>query len=186
MDVSSGVSYAALDFETADPYPESVCAVGVVSVVKDRMATRFQAVVQPFVAEYSLAWIHGITASETKRAPRFDAIWPRVRPLLTGASFVAAHNAEFDRMVLLSALRRARIPAPTVHFVCTMRLAQILWPNRRSSLPAVCERLEFDLDHHNALSDAEACSAIVAMAQQRIGVIPSEAFLEPLKSPEDA
>ena len=46
-----------------------------------------------------------------------------------------------------------------------MVLARKTWQIFPTRLPDVCNRLGIDLDHHNALSDAEASAMIVIAAQ---------------------
>ncbi len=56
---------------------------------------------------------------------------------------------------------------PPQPFVYTVQLARQTWNLRPTKLPHVCEYLGIELEHHQALSDAEACARIVLAAHQR-------------------
>ena len=53
---------------------------------------------------------------------------------------------------------------PEQPFICTVKLARQTWGIYPTNLPAVCAKLSIKLDHHQALSDAEACAKIVMAA----------------------
>ena len=48
-----------------------------------------------------------------------------------------------------------------------MKLARDTWRIYPTKLPDVCRRLAIALNHHEALSDAEACARIVIAAQKQ-------------------
>jgi DNA polymerase-3 subunit epsilon len=105
--------------------------------------------------------VHGITWEHVQRQPTFEVLWPRIRHLLLGADFIASHSASFDRRVLESCCRAAMVSPPEIRYVCTVRLARRVWDIRPTSLSNVCTYLGLSLNHHDALSDAEACAGIV-------------------------
>ena len=80
--------------------------------------------------------------------------------------FVAAHNASFDRSVLLRCCAETGLSPPPLTFQYTVRLAREVWGLRPTTLPDVCRHLEIPLRHHDAMSDAEACAKIVLAAGQ--------------------
>ena len=49
-----------------------------------------------------------------------------------------------------------KIMPPKHEFRCTMQMARAKWSLPSATLPVVCKHLRIPLDHHNALSDAEA------------------------------
>jgi DNA polymerase-3 subunit epsilon len=49
-------------------------------------------------------------------------------------------------------------------YFCTVQLARQNWNIRPTKLPDVCRHLNLSLNHHDALSDAEACANIVLAA----------------------
>lgn len=167
--------FVAIDFETADKGADSACSVGLVRVENGEIVkTAVQLIRPPRLeggdlfspppAEFEFTRIHGIKPEQVLDAPTFGQAWPGLSRLLTGADFLAAHNAPFDAGVLSACCAAARLPAPKHRFVDTVRLARSTWSIYPTKLPNVCERLGIELDHHEALSDALACAKIVIAA----------------------
>ena len=107
--------------------------------------------------------LHGLAASDTRSAERFDEVWPEARKMI-GARPVIAHNMEFDAAVLEASLGYYNKPTPRLRKGCSYNMATLVWPDRQSyKLPRLCADLGIDLDHHNALSDARAVVELVKM-----------------------
>lgn len=166
FDRGGGPSFVAIDFETADPGRDSACAVGVVRVEGDRIVRRESRLIRPPRREFVFSYIHGITWEHVAEAPPFAAVWNELRSLLNGADFLAAHNAPFDKSVLQACCRSAQLDPPPLPFECTVRHARRRWGIRPTTLPDVCRVLDIHLQHHDALSDAEACARIMMAALQ--------------------
>lgn len=158
--------FVAIDFETADYGPDSACAVGLVRVEKGRIARRTRCFIRPPRRDFFFTYIHGIRWEDVQGEPDFAGLWPRLSEELCGARFLAAHNASFDRKVLHACCRAAGAEPPSVPFLCTVGLARRVWSIHPTKLPDVCRRLGLELDHHEALSDAEACARIVLAAYE--------------------
>ncbi|MCX5796815.1 MAG: 3'-5' exonuclease [Elusimicrobia bacterium] len=156
--------FAAIDFETADYGSDSACAVGVVRVKDGRIAKRFHRLIRPPRDRFIFTYIHGITWPQVCLEPSFAELWIEIAAAIGDAQFLAAHNARFDRKVLETCCRSAGIAPPPWPYVCTVQLARKTWSIYPTQLPTVCGRLGIDLDHHQALSDAEACARIVLAA----------------------
>ena len=156
----------SLDFETATCDSDSACALGLVVVECSRIVRRRRWLMRPPSRHFEFTYVHGITWSRVANEPTFAELWPEVRSEMQGAQFLAAHNASFDREVLQACCRRAGIRPPELRFLCTVQLARRAWGVYPTKLPNVCEFLGIDLDHHEALSDAEACARIVIAADR--------------------
>lgn len=156
--------FVALDFETASCDSDSACALGVVVVDDFRITRRRRWLMRPPHRYFEFTEIHGITWSMVANEPTFAELWPEIRNEIEGAQFLAAHNASFDRDVLDACCRRAGLRAPRLPYLCTVQLARRAWHLYPTKLPNVCEFLGIELDHHEALSDAEACARIVLAA----------------------
>ncbi len=154
-------SFVAIDFETADRQRDSACAVGLVRVDGARITARQHRLIRPPRREFEFTYIHGIDWKAVRDQPVFGDVWRDVAPLLDGADFLAAHNAPFDRSVLRACCEGAGLAPPAIDFQCTVRLARERWDIRPTTLPDVCRHLRIPLQHHDALSDAEACARIV-------------------------
>jgi DNA polymerase III subunit epsilon len=158
-------TFVAIDFETADPGADSACAVGLVRVEGWQVVAREARLIRPPRKYIRFSYIHGITWPKVQDAPFFGELWPQVAPVLDGADFLVAHNAPFDRGVLRACCEAAGLAVPALPFVCSMREARQAWGVRPTRLPDVCRYLGLTLNHHDALSDAEAAARIVIAAR---------------------
>ena len=76
--------FAAIDFETANNEPTSVCSVGIVIVRDGVMVDSFYSLIKP-EPEYYNYWcsqVHGLTMRDTVNAPVFPEVWKQVEPIL--------------------------------------------------------------------------------------------------------
>lgn len=109
--------------------------------------------------------VHGITTEFLRDKPKFGEIVDAFLAYCTGAELVI-HNAAFDVGFLDKELERLGKP-PLKSFVSgiidTLALAKELYPGKRNSLDALCDRLEVDRsgrEVHGALLDAELLSQV--------------------------
>jgi DNA polymerase-3 subunit epsilon len=158
--------FVAIDFETADPGRDSACAVGLVRVEGGRIVRQEARLIRPPRDQFVFSSIHGITWDDVVDQPPFGEVWAGLAEVVTGARFLAAHNAPFDRAVLRSCCQAAGIEPPELPFQCTVRLARRRWGIRPTTLPNVCRWLNIDLEHHDALSDARACAEILLASEE--------------------
>lgn len=159
-------AFVALDFETADNGRDSACSVGLIRVENNQIVQRVYYLIRPPRREFRYTYIHGILWSDVADQPTFAELWTDIGDIIQDAEFLAAHNAAFDRGVLYACCDRHSIPRPPHSFICTVQLARKTWNIRPTKLPDVCNYLGIPLDHHHALSDAEACAQIVIAASQ--------------------
>jgi DNA polymerase-3 subunit epsilon len=159
-----GPTFTALDFETANTYRNSACAVGLVRVEQGRVVRRATHLIRPPFRLFTFTYLHGIDWAMVRSSPTFAEVWPLMAPFLEGVDFVAAHNAPFDASVLRATARQYRIALPHLPFRCTVRLARATWGLRPTTLRHVADFLGIPLRHHDAGSDAEACARIVLAA----------------------
>lgn len=158
-------SFLALDFETANRYSDSACAVGLVRVEQDQIVQRDYFLIRPPKPWFEFSNIHQICWQDVASELHFGDLWALIRDRFTEVDFIAAHNASFDRRVLYACCETYGIPKPEPSFICTVQLARRVWGIYPTKLPNVCEYLGIALEHHQALSDAEACAKIVIAAQ---------------------
>lgn len=161
-------TFVALDFETADPGPDSACAVGLVKVVDNRIADQTKWFIRPPrrppYSRFPFTRIHRITWDMVAGEPSFPERWPDLVRFVDGAEHLVAHNARFDRAVLHACCRAAGIAPPDWPFTCTVSLARAAWNLRPTRLPDCCRLLGIRLRHHEPLSDALACAGIAIAA----------------------
>jgi DNA polymerase-3 subunit epsilon len=153
-------TFTAIDFETADRGRDSACAVAAVLVEDGQVVDRYYQLIQPPRRDFVFTYIHGLTWDDVRDGPTFPEMWADFEAILDRGDFLVAHNAPFDRGVLYGCCEVSDIQPPAHEFVCTVRLARRTWNLPSARLPAVCKHLGIPLNHHNALSDAEACAEI--------------------------
>jgi DNA polymerase III subunit epsilon len=161
--------FVALDFETANQGRDSACAIGLVRVERGEIVAKEHRLIRPLRREFVFTYIHGIAWKDVADQPIFRDVWEEVKGLLDGAEFIAAHNASFDSGVLRACCQLSRIAPPPQRFRCTVALARRTWSIYPTKLPDVCRELRIQLNHHEALSDAEACARIVLAARGATG-----------------
>jgi len=119
---------------------------------------REQCLIRPPVRHFAFTPIHGLTGDNVRDAPFFDGLWPTLLERIADTSFLAGHNAPFDRHALGSCCRTFHRQQPPQPFVCTVRLARTVWSAYPTKLADVCRHLNIQLRHHETGSDAEACA----------------------------
>lgn len=166
-------TFVAVDFETADASPDSACAIGLVRVEDGVLTDHFYRLIRPPRREIPHAFVHGLSWYQLRKELLFARLWPVLAPWFEDAGALAAHNAGFDRGVLDACCAAARVSTPRFPWLCTVELARTTWALPSYKLPAVAAHLGIALEHHHALSDAEACARILlAVRKRRVGLDP--------------
>lgn len=161
----SGMDFCALDFETANSFRGSPCAVGMVKVRGGVIVDAASWLMQPpegfdefdaFNVE-----LHGITPAMVAGQPRFAARLPQLIAFAEGLPLVA-HNAAFDVGVMRDACEVSGEPWPTLDYACSLVLSRQTYQLLSYSLPWVAEAAGSPLfSHHDPLADATAAAQIV-------------------------
>lgn len=156
--------FAAIDFETANEEPSSVCSVGVVVVRDGEVTDTYYSLIHPEPDYYK--WfcqqVHGLGPEDTDDAPIFPAVWEKIVPIIEGLPLVA-HNSRFDEGCLRSVFSVYRMDYPDYTFFDTLAASRQHFGRRlpNHQLQTVAAACGYDLTaHHHALADAEACAAI--------------------------
>ncbi len=109
--------------------------------------------------------VHGMTWEDLKGKPRFRDVAAEFIDFARGADWVI-HNAPFDIGFLDAELRLAALgECAGVHanVIDTLALAREMFPGKRNSLDALCERFGVDHAHrslHGALLDAQLLAEV--------------------------
>ena len=165
---------AAIDFETANNSPASVCSVGI-SVLEDGCAEEaYYSLIRPEANVSRFLWqniqIHGIHPEDVVSAPSFAEVYRDIAPLLEG-SLVTAHNARFDMGCLKAACLNTGRRVPYLEYFDTVELSRRVFPQlAHHRLNDMCSFLDIELDHHNAMSDSWGCLMIVAKVMDLTGI----------------
>ena len=155
---------AAIDFETSNECPSSVCSVGLVIVRGGQIVDSFYSLIHPEPEYYK--WfcqqVHGLCEADTDSAPVFPKVWEKVVPLIEGLPLVA-HNARFDEGCLKAVHRVYQMDYPDYEFLDTLSASRRIFGNTlpNHQLQTVAAACGYELkNHHHALADAEACAHI--------------------------
>lgn len=159
------LDFTAIDFETANSYRGSPCAVGLVrvrdgqSVDERRWLIRPPARVDHFDGFNTS--LHGIDAEMVRDAPRWDVALPAIVDYI-GDDVVVAHNAGFDIGVIRYACAVDNIEWPEMRFLCSMVMARRALSLPSYRLPYVVESLGLVMgEHHDPLADAHGVVGVV-------------------------
>ena len=174
--------FIAIDFETANQHPSSVCSIGVVMVHNGLVADSFYSLIQPEPNYYNY-WcqrVHGLSQYDTDDAQVFSKVWEQLEEKIADVFFsdqqtiddlryqiasipFVAHNACFDEGCLKAAFKVYQMDYPDYRFYDTLSAARRQLGNSlpNHQLHTVAAACGYNLqNHHHALVDAEACAAI--------------------------
>ena len=174
--------FIAIDFETANQEPSSVCSIGAVMVRGGQIADKFYSLIQPEPNYYSYFCqrVHGLGHEDTDDAPVFSEVWKLLEEraaevffadqqaqdnrsdLMASIPFVA-HNSRFDEGCLKAVFKVYQMDYPDLRFYDTLTASRRQFghslPNHQ--LHTIAAACGYDLrQHHHALADAEACATI--------------------------
>ncbi|KAB7742949.1 hypothetical protein GA707_14940 [Nostocoides sp. F2B08] len=167
------LDFTAIDFETANSYRGSPCAVGLIRYRNGQPVDERRWLIRPpeqvdYFAPFNVA-LHGIDADTVRGAPRWQTVLPAIVDYI-GDDVVVAHNAGFDIGVIRYACAVDNIEWPEMRFLCTLVMSRraIRLPSYR--LPFVCEAVGFEMgDHHDPLADARAAGRIILALAELAG-----------------
>lgn len=109
--------------------------------------------------------VHGISLDFLADKPRFSALAPEIIDFISDAELII-HNAVFDLGFLNAEFER--VDLPRVETLCagvidTLTMARELFPGKRNSLDALCDRYGIDRSErvrHGALIDCELLAEV--------------------------
>ena len=176
------MNFTAIDFETANGFRGSACAIGAVKIRDGKVADTHYSLLQPPAGfdrfDPRNVAIHGITPDDVGTAPVFADHFDAFRAFV-GDDVMVAHNANFDIGVIEAALEVSHRPIPHMEFACTLTMSRKTYRLASHALPSAAAEAGYQLaDHHNALADAKAAAAIVVDAAHRWQTTAFDALLE--------
>jgi DNA polymerase-3 subunit epsilon len=138
--------------------------VGIVTVEDGEIVEEYHSLIKPPNNSYS--WhtiqVHGIYPEDTENSLSFVELYPEIKKRLKGR-IVVAHNEPFDRNVLKKSMEDNGI------YYSDLDIAE-RWEDtvkiyrekgfKPANLAACCQRMNIELNHHEALSDARACAKL--------------------------
>lgn len=160
----------AIDFETANEERGSACSVGLAWIEGGAVVRVEERLIRPKSMRFSSfnIAIHGIRPEHVEDAAEFPEVMDEFADDFAGATMIA-HNAAFDFSVWRASLDGYRLPYPSFNYLCSVKMAQKVWPHLPShKLNILASHLGLRFIHHNAAEDAVVCaSAAIAMSRDK-------------------
>lgn len=159
-----------LDTETTGLNPangDRIVEIGCVEMVNRRLTGRhlhYYVNPQRDVPEGAVN-VHGLTTQFLSDKPLFASIAEEIMAFVEGAEIII-HNAPFDLGFLdmeFKLLKKPLFSKQVLRVIDTLADARQMFPGKRNSLDALCERFDVRNDHrtlHGALLDAELLAEV--------------------------
>ena len=165
--MTGNLTFNAIDVETANERPYSICQIGIVQVRIGRIATSRSFTVDPQEPFRTFnVRLHGIGPQHVRGCPTLPRLDAELRCLLEGTPLVS--HTGFDRSALDGAMRRYGLRPLRVQWLDSGQIARRAWPERYRrrgwNLANVAADLGISFRHHDAVEDARAAAEIVLMA----------------------
>lgn len=167
----SNLSFNAIDVETANADPSSICQVGIVCV-RSRVVKEYHSVlVNPETRfnEFNVR-LHGIDEGRIRDSKTLPQLYSWLHSILDG-TVVVSHTA-FDEMALAMAMKKYDLEPLRISWLDSAAIARRAWPRRYArswNLARIAGDLGIDFRHHDAVEDARAAAEIVLHACQQTG-----------------
>lgn len=165
-----GLDFVAIDVETANESPGSICQVGLARFVNGKLADTMEILVNPesYFAQGCIN-VHGLTAEICASAPTFRKSHPSIREFIRGGVMVC--HTHFDRVALQRACHQHQVDHLPGTWLDTARVARRTWDLPSYGLRSLCAHIDHKLDrHHNALHDAIAAGEILVACCRHTGL----------------
>ena len=168
----SNLTFNAIDVETANSDPSSICQIGMIRVRSGSIKGQLSVLVNPEAPfnDFNVR-LHGIDHTAVRESKTLPLLESRLRRLLEGTVLVS--HTGFDRRSLDGAMERYGLRAIRARWLDSAMVARRAWPHRyrrRWSLSLIAGDLGIDFRHHDAAEDARAAGEIVLRACRHTGV----------------
>ncbi len=169
----ANLTFNAIDVETANAAPSSICQIGIVHVRDGKIQDQVSILVNPEERFNSFnIRIHGIDEQAVKDSMTLPQVHGELRERLSGTALVS-HTA-FDRVALNGAMDKYGIEVIRTTWLDSAMIARRAWPEkyrrRGWNLANVAGDLGIIFRHHDALEDARAAGEIVLRACRHTGL----------------
>ena len=156
-----GINFVALDVETANYNKGSICSIGLVKFINGNIVDTYETLINPEEEfdGYNI-YIHGITGDAVKNSPTYPAIAPDILKFIDGLP-VVAHYAPFDSGAIRECNEKYGINDFYMEYFCSYYLSKAVISRLSYKLKNLAKEFNIPLNHHNALSDAQASGLII-------------------------
>ena len=168
----SNLTFNAIDVETANADPSSICQIGIIRVQSGVIKKQLSVLVNPGTPfnDFNVR-LHGIDHNAVQDSKTLPLLESQLRRLLDGTVLVS--HTSFDRRALDGAMERYGLRPIRARWLDSAMVARRAWPDkyrRRWSLSLIAGDLGIDFRHHDAAEDARAAGEIVLRACRHSGV----------------
>ena len=164
--------FVAIDLETANPDPWSICQIGIAAFSGGALTEQWMTYVDPRERFNSdNVAVHGITAAAVRGCPPLQEVSDRLREMLSGRIVVS--HSQFDRVALERAFDRLEIARLDCSWMDSTMVARRAWEGfskRGFGLENLCRLLGYRYQRHDALGDAKAAGVVVLAAMEQTGI----------------
>ena len=168
----SNLTFNAIDVETANADPSSICQIGIVHVRNGRIQDRLSILINPEERFNSAnVRLHGINEEAVKDSLAFPRIYGELYRRLAGVTLVS--HTGFDRVALEGAADKYGLDPLPVTWLDSAMVARRAWPRKyrsRWGLATIAADLGITFKHHDAVDDARAAAEIVLYACRHTGL----------------
>ena len=168
----SNLTFNAIDVETANADPSSICQIGIIRVQSGVIKGQLSVLVNPETPfnDFNVR-LHGIDHIAVQDSKTLPLLESQLRRLLDGTVLVS--HTSFDRRALDGAMERYGLGPIRARWLDSAMVARRAWPDRyrrRWNLSLIAGDLGIDFRHHDAAEDARAAGEIVLRACRHSGV----------------
>ncbi|MBT2551231.1 hypothetical protein [Arthrobacter sp. ISL-65] len=161
----SGISFTAIDFETANSHRGSACAVGLVKVRDGRIVDTASWLIKPppGIDDFDPinVELHGIAEPDVQNAADWEMSLEGILHFVSEDPIVA-FDAAYDASVMRKATEHQHLDLPAKDFYCALHLAEDHLTLPRHRLSDVLAALDLPpVERHEPRSHALACAQIV-------------------------
>ena len=167
------LTFNAVDVETANSDPSSICQVGIVRIRDGVVLEQLSFLVNPEVPFSPVnVGIHGIAEDTVKNSMALPQLEIRLCGLLE-ETFLVSHTA-FDRRAFEGSMRKYRLRPIEATWLDSAAIARQAWlakyGRRGWGLASIASDLGIGFQHHDAAEDARAAAEIVLHASRHAGL----------------
>lgn len=169
-------SFVSVDFETLYAQRVSACSIGLVKYKEGKLVDRYYSLIRP-PFDYpgkcgsTLTWIHGFSEQMLENEKTMADLLPEIDLFIEGLPLVA-HNACVEKACFRETIAyyglESNLDYENILDTLTLskqiekRIGNYVEGAGTHSLDAVCRRFGvLELNHHNALDDAEMCGNLL-------------------------
>jgi DNA polymerase-3 subunit epsilon len=180
------MDFIAIDVETANPDLSSICQIGLVQCNNGVIRKEWKSYVDPedYFDDVNIS-IHGIDESITNGAPTFPELLDEIYPYFENT--VAVCHTHFDRVAMSQAASKYSIDVLQCRWLDSARVARRTWKEcawKGYGLRALCEKIGYTFNHHDALEDARAAAHIIFAACRETG-LDIDGWMKRVRQPID-